>query len=60
MRPREAWRLTACEGKTRFDTFTAAARVLKRNRDNKIRRMVYRCCDCAGFHIGTPPPKGAK
>jgi hypothetical protein len=56
----EAWRLTACEGKERFPSFSAAEKVRARNRCNKIRLMIYRCRDCNSFHIGTPAPRSAE
>jgi len=56
-RPRELWRLTACEGKERFATFAAAESVRKRHRGGgKIRRTVYHCRDCNSFHLGTRAP----
>lgn len=44
------FRLSACEGKHRFDSFTAAQRTMR----SELRRVahVYHCKACHGFHIG--------
>ncbi len=45
----------SCDGKTRFETHSLAAAVLKaRNggRNGKKNRSVYRCKVCYGFHLG--------
>lgn len=47
-------RVSSCEGKTRFGTFTLAARTARRQaqkRDNKF--SAYPCHFCGGFHVGT-------
>ena len=44
--------LAQCEGKKRFDTYSLAAKILKRKNDKRAPRMVYRCPFCHGFHLG--------
>jgi hypothetical protein len=56
----EAWRLTACEGKERFPTYSAAEQTLKRHRSKKTRLNVYRCRDCNSFHVGARSPRSAE
>jgi len=47
-------RVASCEGKTRFSTFTLAARTAHRQaqkREGKF--LAYACHLCGGFHVGT-------
>lgn len=43
-----------CEGKERFETYTVADRVAVRRNKGGRKGRPYRCCFCAGFHIGLP------
>lgn len=53
-----AWELSACIGKTRFDSYRVASKTLKRRaRNQDTQRNVYRCHHCGGYHIGTNPPQ---
>lgn len=52
------YRLSACEGKERFDSPVLARRAAKRKRG----REHYRCKECGGWHVGQDnnPAKGPK
>lgn len=41
-----------CHGKQVYETWDAAARVLKRRRRKKYKHNIYRCPHCRHFHIG--------
>jgi hypothetical protein len=46
---------SACRGKLRFETFSAAQKAAKRSRHGRGDRTdeAYHCKFCSGFHVGT-------
>lgn len=45
---------TSCQGKERFESHAMASVVVNRKKGKRrIRRKVYACRDCRGFHIGS-------
>ena len=49
------WQAAACLGKERFNTWNEAAKVAgRKSRVHKarLRRPVYRCKFCQGYHVG--------
>lgn len=52
-------RAAGCEGKQRFETWSAANRVTRRrNRAHRQVFSIYRCTHCRGFHLGEPRDDG--
>lgn len=54
----DGW-LTGCTGKTGFESYTRAKRVVnrKRGRDDEEGREIYRCTHCRKWHLTTKNPK---
>jgi hypothetical protein len=47
-------RISGCEGKARFETFSMAEQTAHRQAQHKEGRFVaYACSFCGGFHVGT-------
>lgn len=47
-------RLSGCDGKQRFETYSLAEQMAHRQARRKKRKfMPYACHFCAGFHVGT-------
>src|SRR5438309_9438664 len=52
--PARLRRAAGCEGKTRFSTFSLAARLAHRQAQRKNGKFrAYPCQFCGGFHVGT-------
>lgn len=54
--------ISMCQGKAAM-TAEQAQEVVRRAHSSKSRdkrRMAYKCPCCRQWHVGTPPPKGAR
>lgn len=49
---RERLQLTTCAGKVRFATWDLARDVRDRPAKKDLRRTIYRCHGCQGYHLG--------
>jgi len=54
MKPTTVKRMSGCEGKERFDSFSLAETMAHRQAQRRKTKFVaYPCNFCAGFHVGT-------
>ena len=54
MKPTTVKRMSGCEGKERFDSFSLAETMAHRQAQRRKQKfMAYACNFCAGFHVGT-------